>query len=447
VSRQAEDIHVAVSRANDPARDAPEAGFALVETLMSAVLVVLAATGLYAALDGASRASGMSRSRGFASMIAQQDQERMRSFRAADLSNLRQTRTQAMGNVTYTVSSRGDWITDSSGTASCTGGQAKASYVKLTSTITWPNMTVKPIVVESLMAPPNGSFAANQGSLAVQVRDRGGAGVPDVGITATGPESKSDPTNEVGCVLWGYLTEGDYTLSFSRPGWVDRQGVTAISKLAGVIGESTATAAFDYDRAGSIAVSFDTKPAGRPVQAAQAEAVTVANSGLDTPGSRLFKPGGWQTAITASSLFPFTDPYAVYAGDCSGADPRGYGAAAGTLTVGPGASLALTVRQPALNLAVTRGGAPLGGANVRLTARAAGCGGIRTMLTNSSGELTLPGAAASSLNPGLPYGDYDVCVDDGVRRAMATGVQNRNPNGTAPVALAVPVSGPTGPCP
>jgi hypothetical protein len=121
--------------------------------------------------------------------------------------------------------------------------------------------------------------------------------------------------------------------------------------------------------------------------------------------------------------------------------------AAGLVTVGPGSSSAVTVREPALNLLVTRAGAPLAGANVRITAKAAGCGGVRTMTTNAAGELTLVGAPSGSLNPGLPYGTYDVCVDRFGVRATLTGVDNTDPAGTPLVTLAIPTVGLGGTCP
>ena len=72
------------------------------------------------------------------------------------------------------------------------------------------------------------------------------------------------------------------------------------------------------------------------------------------------------------------------------------------------------------------------------------CGSVfgGTGLLNSSAKLT---------NPGLPYGDYQVCADDNngssSRRIISGTIQNRSPAGTALQTLTIPTSGTSGPCP
>lgn len=421
------------------ARARAEDGFTLVEVLVTAVLVALVAIGIFAGLDGASATSGRNKARAVAAGLAQQDLERLRGMKVSSLSNLRETNTQSVAGVSYTIKSRSDWITDSSGTASCTSSDAKADFLKITSTITWPAMgSLKPVVSESLVAPPNGSFATNQGSLAVQLRDRNAAGVGGLQVSLNGPPSFSDFTNSLGCVLWGFLPAGNYTVNFSQAGYVNPQGVSAVSQPVSVVGESTNTVSYDYDRAGEITVSFDTKVGAAAPQAAQSGTASVAHSSLAAPGTRVFGSGTPATTIAATNLFPFTSAYGVYAGDCVGADPRTYGQAAGMVTVSPAGAHTATVRMPALNLNVTRGGTPLNNARVRTTATATGCGGTSTSFTNSSGKLT---------NPGFPYGTYNVCADDGTRKFVVNGVSDTNPAGSATVNLPVPTSGTTGTCP
>ena len=64
----------------------------------------------------------------------------------------------------YEVSSAGEFVTDSTGTASCTQGSASADYIRITSTVSWPSIGSRPpALVQSLVAPPNGSISDTAG--------------------------------------------------------------------------------------------------------------------------------------------------------------------------------------------------------------------------------------------------------------------------------------------
>jgi hypothetical protein len=429
------------------ARLRAEGGWILIEAMATAGLLIVAGLGVFAAFDGAAATSGTDRARAIGSGVAQQDQERLRGFRAVQLSNYRETRTQTVAGVPYTVVSRGDWVTDSSGTASCTSSDARADYIKISSSVTWPAMHLaKPVVISSLVAPPNGTFASDQGTLAVQVRDRAGNPKPGTTVSVSGPESFTEVTNSQGCVIWGFLTAGNYTVSLAGSTCVDRQGVNPASRLASVIAETTNVVAIDCDTPGRIDATFDTKPVGASAPiASKARYLTVANSGLNSPGTRVFGAGTLQTTFSATSLFPFTDAYNVYSGNCLGANPTLYGQtlspSPGGQIVGPGGSYDVVVRQPAVNVKVTypNSNNPANGARVRATATASGCGGIVDMgTTNSQGVLA---------DPGLPYGTYDICADINNRRATVSNVQNNNPNGTAQIPVSIQSGSQTGTCP
>ena len=164
--------------------------------------------------------------------------------------------------------------------------------------------------------------------------------------------------------------------------------------------------------------------------------MTVEDPGLPAPGRRVFSASSPQSTLSANTLFPFTSGYGVYAGSCASDDPTNYAQNPSLVTPGPGAGVAVTVREPAINIAVTRGGAPLSGAHVVIKSTASGCteGGAAT--TNAQGALA---------NPGFPFGPYSVCADDGLRTVTAT-VQNTSPAGTATVPLGVPTTGTGGVC-
>lgn len=403
-----------------------ESGFGLIEVIVSSMLLVLVASGVYLGLDAASATSGVNKHRSLATEIAQQDQDRMRAMAVTELSNYRDTTTTRVGPVTYTVASSSSWITDSTGTASCTSGTARAHYLRIASSVTWPGMTIQPVTVESVVAPPAGSFGTNLGSLAVQVRDRTGAGVQGVSVALTGPQNYTDTTNEIGCVLWGFLPVvrgSDYSVSLSKAGYVDPSGVATPSRAAGVVGESTSTVAFDYDLGGRIAATYESvdSSTGRPV-AANGTAFTAVTSHLAVPFAP-FGDGAPHASYTSPLLFPFTDPYGAYAGACPGADPTLYGNPAQLALVQPGGVTNVTVREPPVDLRVMRGGSPVPNATVKLTGTASGCGPLPNRTTAADGYIT---------DRALPYGTYDVCVQAtvlGTTYFLRGAVANTSPGG------------------
>ena len=414
-----------------------EAGFGLIEVIVSSLLLVLVASGVYLGLDAASATSGVNKHRSIATAIAQQDQDRMRAMAVGELSNYRDTLTSVVGPVTYTVRSSASWVTDDTGTASCTSGQARAHYLRIASSVTWPGMHVDPVTVESIVAPPAGSFGTNLGSLAVQVRDRDGNGVPGVSVALSGARSYVDVTNELGCVLWGYLPVGNYDVTLAKDGYVDKDAVATPRRQAGVVGEATSTVAFDYDLGGYVQADFETRVDGIPTPARWHE-FTLLSAHLTVPLS-FDDDTGPQTSVRSDGrVYPFADPYGVYAGSCVGADPRTYRQDPQLVLVERGGTRHAAVLLPPVDLQVVSGGRPVAGAVARLTATGAGCGGTTTRTTGADGYLT---------ERGLPYGTYAVCVQSGARRLTGR-VDNVLPTGV-PVAAATydMTSAPTGTCP
>ncbi len=404
-----------------------ESGFGLIEVLVSALLVVLVSLGVYYGFDAASATSGINKRRSVSSGLAQQDQERMRSMTAAQLSNYRATQSSTVNGITYSIDSKASWVTDGTGTASCTSGAAQANYLSISSVVTWPGMTIKPVTVESITSPPIGSFNAGQGSLAVQVRDAAGVGVPDVAVTLTGPQGYTDVTNAQGCVLWGYLPVGNYTVAVSKPGYVDPQGVQAPSQPAGVIGATTNTLAFDYDLGGMIQGNYQTNVGGANVPA-NGTAFTAVSSHLTVPLGP-YGSGAPVASYTTGLVYPFTDPYGVYAGNCAGADPLANGQPATLVTVTPGATVPVNVFEPSINLKVVNGATPVANAIVKLTGTGAGCGALPARSTAATGFL---------VDRAFPYGPYTACVQavvGGTTRAQtrtktnATTLANTSPTG------------------
>jgi hypothetical protein len=337
----------------------------------------------------------------------------MRTMKISDLSNYTRTKTEFVEGTEYTVHSLATFQTDSTGTASCDAGTAKADYIEIRATVTWPSRGERPpVVAQSLVAPPNGSISAESGSLAVKVEDATSEGLEGIGLAGSGPDSFSGVTGENGCAVFGNLSEGSYTLNVTTGGLVDRNGNPPVPKVTSVVAEGTNTIALQYDRPGEIAVDFRTRIGGELV-AASTETVVAFNSGMDL-AKAFGEPGAAQELVGATPLFPFESAYTVYAGSCTANNPVNWGLpepppAMADALVSAGGTTPVTLELPALNLRVLDGegegspGAPVAGAEVVISEGECDPENpvVRTYETGEAGELP---------NPGLPFGKYLVCV-------------------------------------
>jgi Tfp pilus assembly protein PilV len=395
-----------------------EGGYALVEIIVSSVLLVTTAVGVFGAFDAATRSTSEERHRARAHAIAEADLSRMRALRISDLSNLSESRIVTQDSTPYTVASRSEFITDATGTASCEAGIASADYLKISSTVSWPSIgTRPPVYTSSIVAPPNGSVSADSGSLAISVEDSQNVGIPGVGVSGSGAGSFTGTTGPDGCVVIGDLPAGAYTVTVSASGMVDRDGNQPGPINTSVVAESTNTLVLQYDEPGSIPVTFTTIPygGGAPV-ASSADSIIAFNTGM-TSARAFGTPGTPTTQVDATSLFPFSSDYAVYAGTCEGdnpnpanLDPAPAPSTILSALVPPGGSPPppTTIQLPALHLTVTSGGNPVANATVKV--RDTKCSNfLRQFTTNTQGRL---------VNPGLPYSDYEICATDGTRRTI-----------------------------
>lgn len=428
-----------------------ESGFTIIEVLMSAVLVAMIATGVFASFDSATKASGQNRSRSIAAGLAQSDQERIRAMTPDQLAELSETRNPVVNGKTYTVVSTAVWTTDPSGTASCAGMGEEAGYQKITSTVTWPDRgPLKPVVEDSIRAVPNGGYRDSRGSLAVKVTARDGTtGVPNLPINVTGPKTYSATTNSLGCVLLGFVPVGSYTVSYSKAGYVDDTlaAPQAISKTVQVEGEQTSSVEGLYDQAGSIGVKFMTRvPAASADTTTTGDSFTLSNSELSFPNIRtfgLFTAAATQSSGATKSLFPFTNAYTAWAGKCADNNPElpangtqpANAPAALPLTAGQ-AMIGVTVQEPMIkvtvnkytNSAQTTTGAITSAAQVVVKPLITGCTANYSQATVSNGTI------ANGSQPTLPYGDYTLCAQDKATsptKRVVTTVSNNARNGKA----------------
>ncbi len=177
-----------------------EDGWALMEAIVSAAVLLLVVMGILAAMTQ-SRAPPAPTRRTAAATLAEEDQERLRGMATADVDAMAlDPRKVTVAGVEYTVASRAEWVRDATGeTVSCASQQGQSSYLRITSTVTSPatGAAVKPIVLSSLVAPRAGASA--QGTLAVKVMNAAGEPVMNLPVHAAGPMTR-DRENERGRV-------------------------------------------------------------------------------------------------------------------------------------------------------------------------------------------------------------------------------------------------------
>src|SRR5262249_43822230 len=137
-----------------------------------------------------------------------------------------------------------------------------ADYIKITSTVDWSaGNGHAPTVIESVVAPPNGTFDVDRGTLAVAVRDSASNPVAGVPLNLAGIGTQTTGVN--GCAIFANVPEGDYDLTPSTAtGVVDKDGLTPGPQTVSVVAQSTNTVALQYDNPGTIKVGFTTRVGG-----------------------------------------------------------------------------------------------------------------------------------------------------------------------------------------
>jgi type II secretory pathway pseudopilin PulG len=391
-----------------------EGGFVLIEVLVSALILAIVASGVLALLQTATHSAGEQRdsAKGFA--VAQEDQARLRAMRLNSLDGLAETTHPKLDGTTFTVESSGVFVNNNAGAVSCSGENIKADYVRITSRVTWPGMGGrKPAVIRSVFSPVTGSLDEKNGTLVVSVLNAAGGGLSGVGISLSGPTTAVRTTDETGCAIFGNIPAGNYTMTPSAPGLVSENGKPPSSKTVGVSEHGTQQVELRYDLPGSFAAPFVYRVgSSTEFKSSSQSSLMVFNTGMETAKS-FSSVGGIPTpTIEAKELFPFTSPYAVYAGSCTSNNPNpksetgAPGAAAvAAITVPRGAATpppVPVVQVPALNLVVKTGTTPIVGAKVKITGT---CSFERIYTTVEKGteKGVLP-------DPGLPWGSYEVCA-------------------------------------
>lgn len=436
-------------RTPPPAR---EAGFALIEVLISGLIAVIVAAGVMALFGASTRSAADSRHRAQAYAVAQEDQARMRTMQIQTLNKYAQSRTVTVDGTPYTVESSAKFINNSTGAdLTCATGSSTVDYVRIASKVIWPGMrSGEATTITSLIAPPNGSLNPSAGTLVFMASNATGAPIAGIGLSGSGAGTFSGSTSSSGCAIFLEQAAGEYTLSVTGvgTGLVDQDGNPPESKKIKVSPEVTNTVNLLYDKPGTVPVKFTTRSYSGSIVESSTNSFLAYNTGMST--AKLFgtPEGSKFSSYTATPLFPFSSPDSFYAGACTTNNPES-GAAMASVAVPPGGTAATqTIQLPPLYLTVKRGSTAYTGAEVVVTDTECETGGHdirRTYTTNSSGRIA---------DPGLPWSTYTVCASLPITTFSRTvtyheTVANVNVKSLSGTTLEMPIStsDPTGKCP
>jgi Tfp pilus assembly protein PilV len=433
-------------------------GFALMEVIVSAAVLVVVVLGVLAGLDAVTSTAGANKARTVAATLAEKDQERLRGMRVPDIDkmNLLPYDVQ-VGKVKYHVESEASWVVDASGEeVGCTLSKDQASYMRITSTVTSPitGKKVKPVVISSIVAPQVG--ASSSGSLAVLVKGAAGQPIQGASVSAVGPKAvDAESTNELGCAVFGELTAGTYQVALSKTGYVDKEGNPGPSNDATVTVGTTSTIEFAYDAAAAVTLNVKDQPANT---SEPAKSVVAANGELGG-GLRTFGPNPTSivsalddtfgtpavtyssgTTFTLTNLFPFVNGYTFYSGGCTGNDPTKAIPAyfttypAGKVILAPGTvGTPIDVYEPSVAISVKRNGIGVSGVPVwAYPTNTPGCENMRIKLGNSRSDTN-----GTIQYDGLPYGNYTLCAYQSSTARRATATVNVNGTGVTAPTLAL----------
>ncbi|MGB0872385.1 MAG: hypothetical protein ACPGYP_04525 [Solirubrobacterales bacterium] len=333
-------------------------GWVLMDAVMSAVVVVLAFTATFYALDASSKTASRDVKRTTALVVAQNELDKMRNDLTQDISVL-DVLENSSSNVTYqgtnyAVTRRAYYVTGLGGdqTTACgkkfdgtAGGTAKFIYLKVSVAHNGSTSTADSnpgATLDAYYAPEGGSTQTGTATLRIYVLDRNGIevnpGTQQVQLYLDGVYQDQQIANENGCVLFIGLERGSYEVRIPNTKYeihMERKPTNAaivnvpinvpqraaLSKDVRIETPVTVTPAFRVNN-GSADITVNPSNASTHVGpwVATSEKIT-RESGTDfttLPGS-VHMPHA--APLPANQIYPDPGGYGAYAGACDINDP------------------------------------------------------------------------------------------------------------------------------
>jgi len=219
------------------------------------------------------------------------------------------------------------------------------------------------------------------------------------------------------------MAPGKYTLTPSAPGLVGVSGEAPKSQSVEVVSSSTKTVELRYDLPGSIPVQFEHRIGSTSAfkKEVKMDSIYAYHGEMGTLGKAFLTSGGVRaTQVTATSLFPFSTGYKVYAGACDLNNPNpndekeapGVPATASVLAPAGQTAAPVTIKVPSLEVTVRDGSTRIQGAEITieddLCNDAGGFDLKRFYISEKEGHQS--SSSTGEAEYGMPWGQYDVCA-------------------------------------
>ncbi|HEY6886847.1 MAG TPA: carboxypeptidase-like regulatory domain-containing protein [Solirubrobacter sp.] len=472
-----------------------QAGYALIEVIVSAAVLALLALAVLSGVDGATMSTAREKARAVAGSLAEQDQERLRSYRFDSLATVPQANPVTIDNVTYTIKSEASWITDDANAVPACGttAQKQSEYLRIVSTVT-SNIVgsrIPPVRIESMVAP-SVVYGQDHGTLAVRVLDRAGVGVPLMTVNAKADDGTvltPAQTNDQGCALFRSIPVGGYTVGVDTAGWISKAGKQLLETTTTVNPNYVNNVSLTYDRKVNMTVTVKTLEPGDTFSptastAMLSQAMSVSDQAADPTILRTFTPvlpATTASVFASPDLFPYyNSPYSYFTGDCGYMSPTKvapptyatYFTTINTLAAVQGDPTVFqpqqaVVFQPAVNLRMVRDNSgALSAASTTLkvymkltkpSASSDTCvsaystwfpmvlktwpAAYGTRPTGATGDYNFVWQSTTGYDAGLPFGTYQVCLVD-TNKSKRTGITYDNTK-TSAATSEVPASSAT----
>jgi Tfp pilus assembly protein PilV len=436
-----------------PARETThaEGGFALIEVLVSALVLAIVAAGVMALLEATTHSAASERRQAEAHALAQEDQARLRSLRLSALNRLNEERSVAIDGTTFTVTSQGTFINNSTRQpAACTSGTTSADYVRITTSVTWARAH-QPVVMQSIVSPSNGSLDPNHGTLVIKANTPAPSSEPiaSLPLSGSGPGTFSGSTDSTGCANFADLPAGTYTVTPTSTTLVGKDGQYPHSTQIGVTAGGTSTLTLEYAKPASIPVEFETR-----LSSTEAYKPTKLDSAYlsDQTGTASYwtPTKARQLSFTASPIFPYSDEPTIWAGSCAGNIPESSsGKVSRKFLAGENAATPIKLKVPAFEITVTNSASEkVKGAEIIVTdenCNDSSGSPIRRTYTSEANGHQAASETSTEVEYGIPSSTYALCASafygGTYHRKRETGVAIKSYTSAVKKTLSLPSTG------
>ncbi|HET9077403.1 MAG TPA: prepilin-type N-terminal cleavage/methylation domain-containing protein, partial [Acidimicrobiales bacterium] len=248
--------------------DSPEAGFTLIELVVAlGLLAILMSASLYSIMQGL-RLSRDNQDRVVAANVVTGVLEKLQTaaLTTAGFDTIPVTTetlpAQTSAGVSFHLTQTAEWVNRGLSGSSCNSGTNASLILRATVTASWGS--AGSVSQSALLAAPNGTFSAGNGSLAVQVSSSAGTGLSGADVTVSNSwapaVNQTITTGSDGCAFFAQLPPSTghppYNVTVSSAGGVDVKEqpsfVTTETVSSGTVSLLTGSNAINYDQGGSV---------------------------------------------------------------------------------------------------------------------------------------------------------------------------------------------------